>query len=118
DTYSSWMITKAGAINVASEYSGYPKLSYEFIISSDPDIIIITVMSADIGRLKKELSNSPIVNTKAWRTGRVFVFLGDADNLISRPGPRVAMGVKLLARVIHPDIFGGDLPQNVVRLGD
>jgi hypothetical protein len=38
------------------------------------------------------------------RAGRVFAL--DADAYFARPGPRVVDGVELLARQLHPGLFG------------
>jgi iron complex transport system substrate-binding protein len=38
----------------------------------------------------------------AVKTGRVYVL---EDNLVSRPGPRVIEGVRLIAEALHPEAF-------------
>lgn len=39
----------------------------------------------------------------AVRQGRVYAI--DADSYISRPGPRIAQGARILAHLFHPDLF-------------
>ena len=44
------------------------------------------------------------VNLPAVRSGEVWAT--DATSYFSRPGPRVVEGVEILARILHPEIFG------------
>jgi iron complex transport system substrate-binding protein len=44
----------------------------------------------------------------ALRLRRVFAM--DANSYFSRPGPRLAEGIELLAHLLHPDLFSGELP--------
>lgn len=45
-------------------------------------------------------------NLPAWREGRVFA--ADANSYFSRPGPRLADGVAILAHICHPELFPVD----------
>jgi iron complex transport system substrate-binding protein len=68
-------------------------LSEEALFELDPDIIILTYPMRDVIMAKaewKELS--------AVKSGRVYDVDGD---LVSRPGPRVALGLEELYRVFH-----------------
>ncbi len=47
----------------------------------------------------------------ALREGRVFAV--DANGYFSRPGPRLADGLQLLAHLIHPELCDCELPQSV-----
>jgi len=116
DTFIHWLITTAGGINIASQYSGWPRLSYEYILSQDPEIIIVSVHDVDPKRVFEEMVQTPLTNTTAWKTGRVYVLLGEADDMISRPGPRIADVLTLIAKVIHPEVFGEVQRSDVVKL--
>ena len=50
----------------------------------------------------------------AVRDGRVWAV--DATSYFSRPGPRVVEGAEILARVLHPDIFGAPAERDAVRV--
>jgi iron complex transport system substrate-binding protein len=50
----------------------------------------------------------------AVRAGEVWAV--DATSYFSRPGPRVVRGAEILARVIHPDIFGAPEEHEAVRV--
>jgi iron complex transport system substrate-binding protein len=38
----------------------------------------------------------------AVKNGAMYTF---DDNLVSRPGPRIVVGLETLAKLIHPDLF-------------
>lgn len=44
------------------------------------------------------------------------VWAVDATSYFSRPGPRVVEGVEILARILHPEIFGPPTEQEAVRV--
>ena len=51
----------------------------------------------------------------AVRAGEVWAV--DATSYFSRPGPRVVDGVEILARVLHPEVFGAPEAHEAVRVG-
>jgi iron complex transport system substrate-binding protein len=53
-------------------------------------------------------------NLPAVRNGEVWAT--DATSYFSRPGPRVVNGVEILARILHPEIFGGPEASQAVRV--
>ncbi|HEY6189033.1 MAG TPA: cobalamin-binding protein [Pyrinomonadaceae bacterium] len=50
----------------------------------------------------------------AARTGDVWAV--DATSYFSRPGPRVVEGAEILARILHPEVFGPPPPDQAVRV--
>jgi iron complex transport system substrate-binding protein len=50
----------------------------------------------------------------AVRNGEVWAT--DATSYFSRPGPRVVEGVEILARILHPEIFGAPDDEQAVRV--
>lgn len=50
----------------------------------------------------------------AVRSGEVWAT--DATSYFSRPGPRVVEGVEILARILHPEIFGAPDDEQAVRV--
>ncbi|MFN2597495.1 MAG: cobalamin-binding protein [Pyrinomonadaceae bacterium] len=50
----------------------------------------------------------------AVRAGEVWA--ADATSYFSRPGPRVVRGAEILARVIHPNVFGAPEEHEAVRV--
>lgn len=60
-------------------------------------------------RLPEGWSDLPAV-----RQGEVWAV--DATSYFSRPGPRVVDGVEILARILHPEIFGAPTEREAVRV--
>jgi iron complex transport system substrate-binding protein len=90
----------------------------EEIAAYAPEVIVLApcgyyradVLSALEGaRLPRGWHELPAV-----REGRVWAV--DAAAYFSRPGPRVVDGAEILARVIHPDIFGEPSEAEAVRV--
>jgi iron complex transport system substrate-binding protein len=50
----------------------------------------------------------------AVRSGEVWAV--DATSYFSRPGPRVVRGTEILARILHPEVFGPPTEQEAVRV--
>jgi len=50
----------------------------------------------------------------AVRSGKVWAT--DATSYFSRPGPRVVDGVEILARILHPEVFGPPTEEQAVRV--
>jgi iron complex transport system substrate-binding protein len=53
-------------------------------------------------------------NLPAVQSGEVWAV--DATSYFSRPGPRVVDGVEILARILHPEIFGAPEEHEAVRV--
>jgi iron complex transport system substrate-binding protein len=90
------LLTKAGGLNIVPPTLGdFPKLSPELVLSSNP-AVIIGATRADIARRP---GWSELV---AVKTGRVYEWSSSEAHLLSRPGPRLAEGLRALARRLHP----------------
>ena len=62
-----------------------------------------------LSRLPEGWNELPAVkNGEVWAT--------DATSYFSRPGPRVVEGVEILARILHPEIFGPPEDSQAVRV--
>lgn len=102
NTYSSDLVRLAGGRNMSDEEPiTYPRISIEEVIQRKPDVIIVSSMERN-GELEKIRQQWLRLDTiPAARNGRVH--LVDSD-LIDRPSPRVADGLEVLARHIHPGV--------------
>jgi iron complex transport system substrate-binding protein len=98
-TYIDDMIRIAGGINVAADTKGWATVNAELIAKANPDIIIAS--SADIeGKIK---ARPTWAEFKAVKDGKVVV-VADANH-VSRPGPRLVLGLQFFAKTIHPELF-------------
>lgn len=93
------LITLAGGRNVVTE-AGWVPYSSEQVIKADPQVYMATLGSmSDPAELEKRAGFKEL---SAVKDGRVVVL---DDNLVSRPGPRIVEGLKLIAAALHPDAF-------------
>lgn len=99
-TFLGDLLRKIKAINIVeNKEPEYPVLSVEFIVAKNPDIIIIGEMS---GISINSILNHPLLKeTNAVKNKRVYPI---NDDLVFRPGPRLADGLKELFKLTHPEI--------------
>lgn len=96
------LITLAGGANIAAKVMNpYPQLSVEKVLTANPQFIILG--DAAFGTTVASISKRPGWSViSAVRTHKVYAF---DDNLASRPGPRIVLGLETLARLLHPEAF-------------
>jgi iron complex transport system substrate-binding protein len=97
------MLSMTGGKNVlekGSTSTAYPSLALEQVLVLDPDLILV-VMGDDASALN---SSEVWQRVRAVREGRVVHL---APDVLQRPGPRIAEGLRDLARAIHPESFSG-----------
>jgi iron complex transport system substrate-binding protein len=104
------MVEIAGGINgIAKSGDSSRLVSLDEIIQFDPDKIIFMPCGFDIGRTKKEVM--VLNNAKNWNSLRAVkmkeVYLVDASSYFSKPSPRIIIGLEVLAKIIHPNLFDG-----------
>ena len=99
------LIDKAGGENIVPETLGeFPLLDPEFVVSADPEIIILA--DAPYGESAETLLSRPgWSEIAALREERVVELSQEQVDSLSRPGPRLAEAVALLARIFHPELF-------------
>jgi iron complex transport system substrate-binding protein len=98
------MIAIAGGIDVLGR-AGEPsyELSWRAIAESDPDLILAMPCGYYEPEIKKQLATTKFpaewYAMRAVREGNVFAM--DASSYFSRPGPRIAEGIQILAKLFH-----------------
>ena len=99
-SYVDDLIATVGGINIAkNSYIRYPKYPIETLIENNPDIIIITEMTKNDKIIYKEFMAK---FKKYFNENKIKII--DSD-LVNRPGPRIVEGLKVMAKIIHPEIF-------------
>lgn len=96
------MVTMAGGSNIAHDAkSAYPQLGLEAFVAADPQVIILN--DAAYGATAGAVANRPGWSSlSAVKDQHVYPI---DDNLVSRPGPRLADGLLAMAKLIHPALF-------------
>ena len=109
------MVAKAGgedALGVAGKPSS--RVTSEQIAESRADIILVMPCGYSMDRTnaecrmenyRREWNDLPAIREQQ-------VYIVDSNAYFSRPGPRLADGVALLAELLHPEIFSGMAPPN------
>jgi len=108
-TYLNELIQLAGGTNVFSDKYGWIQVSREEILKRNPQIIIVCLMGSreDAKKVFEQIMNDEALSkTEAVKEKRIYIATGDADNLLMRPGPRIAQALRLLAQMVHPEVFG------------
>ena len=79
------------------------EVTTEQIQKYDPEIIVISICGmADKAPKEWVTKREGWQNLSAVKNNNVFVF---DDSLLNRPGPRLTIGLKELAKIIHPECF-------------
>ena len=101
DTFIGDLLSRAGCRSVSARArSDYPQWSVEDLVRQNPEVYLV---SSESGATPKAVASRPGFDAvAAIAAGRVIPV--DAD-LVSRPGPRVVEGLRLLARALHPEAF-------------
>ncbi len=98
-TFIDDLIRLAGGENVGASVKGWANFSAEQLVAANPDIMIASTRDA----AEKVKTQQGWEGLKAVKEARVY---GVEDaNLVSRPGPRLVLGLKWLAETIHPELF-------------
>ena len=76
------------------------------IVAAAPEIIVVSPCGYDAAQARREyrvMTHPPEWETiPAVKNGLVYAF--EANSYASRPGPRLAIGVEALAKILHPEI--------------
>jgi iron complex transport system substrate-binding protein len=98
DSYISFLIKKAGGINIADDVIGW-QYTLEALFKNDPDIIICSKYND----VKRRLGEHPVYKKlRAVKNGNVYEI---DNNMIDRMSPRNADGLTLLSKIINPEAY-------------
>jgi iron complex transport system substrate-binding protein len=98
------MVSRAGGMDVLG-HAGEPsfRVEWEKIVAAQPEVIVIMPCGYGLERVAKEFRDMALPDgwrgIPAVRDGRVI--LVEASGYFSRPGPRLATGMAILADAIH-----------------
>jgi iron complex transport system substrate-binding protein len=100
DSFVAQMIAVAGGDPLTSGTDGVYVIQAEAIVAFDPEVILLG--DAAYGVTPEQVAARP-----GW-SGLAAVRSGDVrpidDVIVTRPGPRLAEGIRALALAIHPDL--------------
>jgi iron complex transport system substrate-binding protein len=90
------------------------RVPWDDVIAFAPEVIVAAPCGFTLARTVAE-AQELLPRRAGWhalpavRRGRVF--LADGSAYFSRPGPRIAAGLELLAELLQPDLFAGCAPE-------
>jgi iron complex transport system substrate-binding protein len=93
---------------------GYPstQVSWRRVAEYDPEIIVLMPCGFTLDRTLEEFGHVTLPEEwsglSAVRSGRIYAVNGSA--YFNRPGPRIVMGLQILAEIIHPEVFTRTTP--------
>ncbi len=94
------------------------RLTWDEVVAADPEIVVLMPCGYDVERTLAELERTPLpagmADLPAIRAGRAFAV--DANAYFSRPGPRVAEGVRILSEALDACERGGERGQGWRRV--
>lgn len=100
NTFIHELITRAGGINLAANAaSNFPVLSLEEILAQKPAVMFRGHGAETVEAIKQRPNWETV---PALANNRVY--LVDED-IILRPGPRLTLGLREMARLLHPDLW-------------
>jgi iron complex transport system substrate-binding protein len=94
-TFLDDLIWRAGGTNILSDLRGWPQVAAETVIARNPEIIVLTHPGRTIVLHRRGWSS-----IAAIRSGRVTEI---ESSIVSKPGPRIVLGLEQLARILHPE---------------
>jgi iron complex transport system substrate-binding protein len=104
------MIHRAGGVDVmATAGSHSTTTTIDDIRAAAPDIIVIAPCGYDVAR--SATTAEALLESDAWSWARdTSVWAMDSNALLSRPGPRLVLGIESLAAIMHPTLFRAAQP--------
>jgi iron complex transport system substrate-binding protein len=112
------MIELAGGVPLLGR-PGVPSvaLDWSVVLASQPEVIVLMPCGYNLEKTLAEYAQAHFPS--GWnelptiRAGRIAAV--NANNYFSRSGPRLADGVEILARILHPDLATAAIPPDSMR---
>ncbi len=100
------LVRRAGGVDVVAAPGAHSVLvTVEHVHDADPEIIVFAPCGFDVARSERE--TRALLATDAWNWARErTVWAIDGNALTSRPGPRLADAIEVLASIFAPSLFG------------
>jgi iron complex transport system substrate-binding protein len=103
ESFGNDLISMAGGKNIAgATTTAYSEITNEFVVGSNPEIIVFTVGLHSSTTIKDIISRIGWDKFDAVKNNKIYTI---DDDIISRPGPRIVDALEHLTRLIHPELF-------------
>ena len=91
------------------------RLMFDEINGRDPSVVIVAPCGYSLAQTLAELEKHQDSAMTAWLREK-GAWVVDANRLLSSPGPGVVHGIEVLARILHPGLFGAPAPRDAVQI--
>jgi iron complex transport system substrate-binding protein len=110
------LVRRAGGVDVVAVAGAHSvQATVEQVRAADPEIILFAPCGFDVVRAAREAR--ALLATDAWQWARDRVAWAiDGNALTSRPGPRLADAVEVMAALFNVDMFGAAASHMVLSL--
>lgn len=110
------MVRRAGGVDALAQPGEHSTTrAVEAVAAAAPDLLVFAPCGYDARAAAAEARSA--LARPAWRwAASLPAWAVDANAYVSRPGPRLVDGVELLARVMHPGLFGEPAAGRAVNL--
>lgn len=103
ESFVSSLIVLAGGEDIGTAVStDNPVISAEYIVDSQPEIIILLDAPWETAATVAERSGWDTI--PAVTNGKIYEATTEENDKIQRPGPRIAEGLRVLLGIIHPEL--------------
>lgn len=110
------MIRRAGGTELfAGTGDRSRRLSLDELRDRDPGLVVVAPCGCGLTETVRELERLSESDLSKWLRARTTWAI-DADRLTSSPGPQVVRGIEVLARILHPQLFGPPSPADARRI--
>jgi iron complex transport system substrate-binding protein len=99
-SFADELLRRAGAVNAVTGGGAWPVVGLERVAELDPDVVVDVSVAESGGQTRITRETRGWGDLRAVRAGRVVAM---GDQRVLRPGPRIAEGLAVLARALHPD---------------
>jgi iron complex transport system substrate-binding protein len=104
------MVRRAGGQEVLGQPGEISRrVSVDEIAASKPEVVVVAPCGYAMAEAMNEIATMPPPNS-------LPVWVIDANRLTSSPGPGVVRGIEVLARILHPSLFGSPSPHDAVQI--
>jgi iron complex transport system substrate-binding protein len=109
-------VRRAGGAELYGETGGVSRrLSFDEIRGRDPSVVVIAPCGYSLSETAGEARAISGSEFGAWLRSK-SAWAIDANRLTSSPGPGVVHGIEVLARIMHPDLFGAPAARDAIAL--
>jgi iron complex transport system substrate-binding protein len=99
------MVHRAGGRDVSATVGQHATVSTAAAVAvADPEVLLIAPCGYDVARAADAAHALLARDDWAWARNRI-VWALDANQLTSRPGPRLIDGIETIASILHPSLF-------------